>query len=385
MKYLPLLWAGLWRKPARTILTMASIAVAFLLFGLMQGVIAGFDTAVSKMSATRLRVMNRTNLFEVLPIAYEARIARVPGVRATAHMAALASTFRDPGNSIQAYGTDIDAYLDTIPEYKVPAESRAAMRSTRMGAVVGATVAKRNGWRVGDRITLHSTTWVTKDGSNDWPLEIVGLVNAGPDDDRMFANDLMVNYDYLDARRAIGEGTVHQFVVAVDAGADPSAVAKQIDELFANSSDETTTVNEQQWIASVAAEVGDLQRFVDWIIGAVLFTLLLLAGSVMSQSVRHRSTEFGVLKALGFRDDAVWALVVAEAAIISVVAAAIGLAIAAAVFPAVFHSIASVPMSLSLHVYVAGFAIASTLAFVSASLPALRARRLSVVSALSGR
>jgi len=385
LRYLPLLWAGLWRKPIRTILTMASIAVAFLLFGLMQGVISGFDSAVSKMSATRLRVMNRTNMFEVLPIAYEAQIARIPGVRSTAPMAALASTFRDAANAVQAYGTDIDAYLDTIPEYKVPTEARDAMRRIRSGAIVGAAIAERFGWNVGDRITLHSTTWVTKDGSNEWPLEVVGFSNAGPGDDRMFANDLMVNYDYLDGARAIGEGTVHQFVVALDDGADPSAVAKQIDELFANSSDETTTVNEQQWIASVAAEVGDLQRFVDWIIGAVLFTLLLLAGSVMSQSVRHRSTEFGVLKALGFADNAVWLLVVMEATVISVVAAAVGLAIAAAIFPPVFRSLATVPMPLSPRVYTAGLAIALMLALVSASTPALRARRLSVAAALSGR
>lgn len=138
MKYVPLLWAGIWRKPVRTTLTMASIAVAFLLFGLLQGVISGFDTAVAKMSATRLRVMNRTNMFEVLPIAYEAQIARVPGVRSTAHMAALASTFRYTGNGIQAYGTNIDGYLETIPEYKVPSDARDAMRRTRAGAIVGA-------------------------------------------------------------------------------------------------------------------------------------------------------------------------------------------------------------------------------------------------------
>jgi len=366
-------------------LTMASIAVAFLLFGLLQGVIAGFDSAVSKMSATRLRVMNRTNMFEVLPIAFQAQIARVPGVRSTAPMAALASTFQDAQNGVQAYGTDVDAYLDTIPEYKVPVEARDAMRRTRAGALVGAIIAERFGWKIGDRITLHSTTWATKEGSNDWPLEIVGLINAAPGDDRMFANDLMVNYDYLDAARAIGEGTVHQFVVALADGADPTAVAAQIDRLFANSSDETATVNEQQWIASVAAEVGDLQRFVDWIIGAVLFTLLLLAGSVMSQSVRHRSSEFGVLKALGFGDGGVWLLVVAEAAVVSVGAASIGLAIAAAIFPTVFRSIATLPMPLSPGVYLAGFGIAFALAVASASIPALAARRLSVVAALSGR
>ena len=386
MKYLPLLWAGLWRKPARTILTTLSIAAAFLLFGVLQGVVSGFDGVVAKMSDTRLRVMNRTNMFEVLPVAYETQIARVPGVRRVTRMAALSSIFQDSKNGVTAYATDVDAYLDIIPDYKVPADQREAMRHTRMGALVGATMANRFGWHIGDRITLHAALAAQRDGSLDWPLDVVGFVNAGPDDDKMFANDLIFNYDYLDSARATDVGMVAQFVVATDAAADSSKVAAAIDQLFANSSYETSSVKERDWIASVVREVGDLRRFVYSIVSAVLFTLLFVAGSTMSQSVRHRLGEFAVLKALGFSDTAVWLLVVAESTMLSFVAAAAGLTIALLLLPGIFRSLVGGPAPpLPWKLYLAGLAIALVLAVTSATLPALRARRVSVAAALSGR
>jgi putative ABC transport system permease protein len=385
VKYLPLLWAGLWRKPIRTTLTMLSIAAAFLLFGILQGVISSFDGVLSKMSDTRLRVMNQTNMFEVLPIAYEMQIAQVPGVRRVTHMAALSSIFQDAKNGVTAYATDVETYLDIIPDYKVPTDQRAAMRHTRMGALVGAVMAKRFDWRIGDRITLHSANIPQRDGTFDWPLEVVGFINAGPNDDKMFANDLIFNYDYFDSARASGAGMVAQFVVATNASADSSKVAAAIDRLFANSSYETSSVKERDWIASVIREVGDLQRFVNSIVGAVLFTLLFLAGSTMSQSVRHRLPEFAVLKALGFGDTAVWLLVIAESTVISFVAAAIGLTIAFLLLPGIFKSLVGPTPPLSWSFYFSGLAIALALAVTSATLPALRARRLSVAAALSAR
>ena len=143
-------------------------------------------------------------------------------------------------------------------------------------------------------------------------------------------------------------------------------------------------MNEKEYVVAQLRQVGDVQTFVNSIIGAVLFTLLFLAGNTMSQSVRDRIPEFGVLKTLGFGDTVVWALVVAEAAVLCLVAAALGLAIAAGVFPRVFASFGLGPIPLSFGVYAVGFAIALLLATLSATIPALRAKRLTIVEALSG-
>ena len=385
MKYLPLLWAGLWRKPIRTVLTVLSIAVAFLLFGVLNGVISGFDNALSTMSETRLRVMNRANILEMMPISYESQIARVEGVRNVSHLVILVAYYQDPKNGFSAAALAIEPFVAMFPEIKVPADQLDALRRTRTGALVGVDLAKRFNWHIGDRITLHSMNWIQEDGSPEWTFDIVGFCNAGPDDDHVFANELYFNYDYLDAARATGKGTVHQYAVSIDNASRASEIALAIDRLFANSSAETTTLNEREYVIAQIRQVGDVRMFVNSIIGAVLFTLLFLAGNTMSQSVRDRIPELGVLKTLGFSDTAVWLLVVAEASVLCLIAAAVGLAIAAAVFPSVFGALNfTSPMPLSPRVWATGFCIALLLAALSATIPASRARRLTIVEALSG-
>ena len=385
MKYLPLLWAGLWRKPVRTVLTVLSIAVAFLLFGTLHGVTTGFDVVLAKFSETRLCVMNRANLTELLPISYAARIARVPGVRAVAPIVIFVGYYQDPKNNINGNALDVDTYLGMVPAVAVSADQREAMRRTRTGVLVGAELAKRFNWKIGDRITLHSMLWNNKDGSPDWPLDVVGVHNGNPDDEPLYANYLFFNYDYLDSARANGAGTVHQFVVSIDDPARGNEIAIAIDRLFANSGAETTTLNERAWAASLIRDVGNVQVFVDAIIGAVLFTLLFLAGNTMSQSVRDRVAEFAVLKALGFSDTAVWVLVVVESIALTVTAAAIGLAVAGVTLPKVFQSSGMGPIPLPHIVYGVGFGVSVLLALISATIPASRARRLTISETLSGR
>ena len=385
MKYLPLLWAGLWRKPIRTVLTVLSIAVAFLLFGVLHGVMTGFTEVQSKMSETRLRVTNRANILEPMPIAYAARIAQLPGVRKVTYFAILGGYYQEPKNGFSTAAWDIDSFLDVFPQVKVPADQREAMLRTRSGALVGAELAEKYNWHIGDRVTLHSLLWTRKDGSADWPFDIVGLCNAGPDDDRAFATEMYFNYDYIDSARATGGGTVNQFVVSIDDPAHGNDIAVAIDRLFANSSSETTTMNEKAWVANSIRQVGNVEMFIESIIGAVLFTLLFLAGNTMSQSVRDRLPEWGVLKALGYTDGTVWLLVVLESAVLTLIAAAIGLAVAASIFPTVFKSLGTGPIALPWKVYAVGFGVALLLAFVSASIPASRARRLTVSEALAGR
>ncbi len=385
MKYFPLLWSGLWRKPIRTALTILSIAVAFLLFGVLQGVITGFEGARAKLSDTRLRVTNRASLIEGIPIAYKSQIERVPGVHAISYFTIFIGYYQDRKNGFSIAAVDADSWIDAIPNFHVPPDQREAMHTTRTGALVGVELMKRFDWHIGDRVSLHSMMWANKDGTTEWPVDIVGVVNAGPDDDPQFGTELYFNYDYLDTSRTAKEGTVSQFVVTPDKGADPNAIAIAIDRLFANSSAETTTLNEREWFAANARNIGDVQRFVNWIIGAVLFTLLFLAGNTMSQSVRDRLSELGVLKALGFGNNSVWLLIVAEATVLSFAAAALGLAIAAAVFPIIFKSLAGAPAAMPVRVYAIGSALALLLSVLSASIPALRAGRLTVVEALSGR
>ncbi len=386
MKYLPLLWAGLWRKPIRTVLTLLSITVAFMLFGVLNGVVAGFDYAASKMSDMRLRVINRANMLEAMPISYEARIARIPGVRIVSHLSIMVGYYQEPRNNVSAVGLALGPFAKMFTEMQVPAEQIEALHNTRDGAVVGGELAKRFNWKIGDRITLHSLNQVKADGSPEWTFQIVGLVNAGEHDEKVFANEMYFNYEYLDEARAAGKGTVHQYALTIDDASHASQISQAIDREFANSSAETSTMNEREYLVTQLRQIGNVRLFVYYIIGAVLFTLLFLAGNTMAQSVRDRVPELGVLKTLGFSDTTVWLLIVVESSVLCLIAAALGLTIAAVSFPVIFGSLQIIgPIPLPGIVWAAGFVIAVALAALSALFPALRARRLTIVEALAGR
>ena len=385
MKYLFLIRAGLWRKPMRTVLTGLGIVVAFLLFGIMHGVIAGFDTALDMMSETRLRVQSRASGLESMPSAHAGRIAQVEGVQRVALLSVIGGYFQEPKNGFSSAALDIEAFLEVLPEIKVLPEQVDAMMRTRKGAIVGATLAQKYGWSIGDQVPIKSFLWSNEDGTAGWTVEITAIANAGPDDEQLFANEMYLHWDYFDESRATGKGTAHQFIVAIDDPARAAPIAEAIDALFANSSDETNTVNEREYITSFVRQAGDVRSFVAYILAAVLFTLLFLTGTTMAQSMRDRVAEFGVLKSIGFTDTSVFVMVLAESLVLCLVAALLGLGIAATVFPSVYASIGFDGMSLPPSVFAVGLGIAAAMAIGVAFWPAWSAQRLSIAAATSGR
>ena len=385
MKYLPLIWAGLWRKPLRTVLTFLSIVTAFLLSGVLQGVIAGFDGALAKMSEARLRVVNRANLLDTLPVSYQARIERVPGVRRVAKTTFFVGYYQDPKNSFSGGAGDVDAFLDVFNEIKAPPEQVTAMRNNRTGAMIGVELSRKYGWKIGDRVTLHSLLWVKKDGMSDWTFDIVSISNAGPNDEKTFANEFYVNYPYVDEARATDRGTVNMFAVAVDDPKQNTRIGMDIDKLFANSANETITMNDKEYVNSQLRQAGNIRLFVYEIIGAVLFTLLFLTGNTMMQSVRDRTSELGVLKAIGFANRDVLLMVIAESILLFVAAAGIGLLVATLLVPGIFRGLQLFTPPPQFKVFAYGLLLAVVIACMVGALPAWRAQRLEIVTALARR
>lgn len=383
MKYLSLVWAGLWRKKMRTVLTALSIAVAFLLFGLLNGVTSTIDTAIDSMGEERLRSMSRVNLLEAIPLAHMAQIETVPGVENVSFYTIFFGYYQEPGNGIGVGAMDIERFLETYPEFLLPDEQREAVMRMRTGALVGRDLAEEQGWQIGDTVPIGSSRWTRKDGSSDWTFEIAGIYDI--DGDFGGSNEMYVHYDYFDEARANGNGTVHMYLVTVDDPSRSAEISERIDALFANSANETTTQSEKEWIRAQVNQIGDIELFVNYIIFAVLFTLLFLTGNTMMQSIRERIPELAVLKTYGFGDGAIVALVCTEALILCCFAAAVGLLIARTIMPSIFQAIGagSIPMPFS--VVATGLGIAALVALVSAATPAWRVQRISLVDALAGR
>jgi len=383
MKYFPLVWAGLWRKPVRLILTLLSVVVAFVLFGVLHGVTAAIDDIINQMSDTRLRIQSKVSLAEPLPLAYLARIESVKGVEGVGYYAWFGGYYQDLNNQISVGAVDVDRLHSMFPELELKDEYAAAMRKTRNGALVGRDLAATRGWKIGDRIPLKSSIFMRKDGAPEWDFEIVGIYGFG--DGKVPTNELWFNYAYFDEARTFGNGTVSLYFAKI---ADPKSsgpVSEAIDQLFANSTFETQTLNERDWLRGRIAQIGDMQFFVNAIVAAVLFTLLFLTGNTMMQSVRERIPELAVLKTYGFGNAAIMSLVFGEALLICVVAAGIGVGIAAALSPMIYRQIGAGGISFPLSVVGAGIAIAAAVAVVSSLPPARRVQTLNVVDALAGR
>ena len=381
MKFLPLLWAGLWRKRTRTIFTLLSIVVAFVLFGMLQGVNAAFSNALKAAAVDRLNVVSRISFTESLPISYQSQIEALPGVAGVAYETWFGTYYQDPKNFVFSFPVDAVRFFPMYPELRLPKDQLAAMVHTRTGAVVGYKLAEKYGWKVGDKVPLHSVIWTQASGGSDWVFDIVGIYDAPGNPN--FGQSFFFNYNYFDEARSFGKGTVGWYVVKVKDPTQAMQVAAAIDKRFANSPDETKTQTEKEFQQSFIKQQADISFIVTSILGAVFFTLLFLTGNTMMQSVRERIPELAVLKTLGFTDFAVVVLILAEALVLCLVAAVMGLAIAAYIFPALKNYIGVATMPVD--VVTLGIGVAVLLAVVTGLPPAWRTTRLNIVDALAGR
>jgi putative ABC transport system permease protein len=380
MKYLPLIWAALFRSRLRTLLTFLSVMVAFLLFGALHGVIGGLDVLINSMSDTRLRVLNRIGYTHWMPIAMRDQIARIPGVTAVAANGYFGGYYQDPKNQVGASAMDMAAFFKAYPELVLPADQRAAMLHTRTGALIGADLASRYGWKVGDHITVDTPIWIHPDGTHSWGFDIVGIFHYSQGD--IPTNEMWINYDYF-SEGGGAKDLASMFIVAINDAAGATRISQQIDAFFRSSAAPTLTQTEKEWAQANIRRAGNIRFIINAIIGAVLFTLLALTANTMMQSVRVRTSELAVLKTVGYSNGIVATLVVLEALVLCVSAALCGLALAALAFPALMQGVGLAPIPMPVTVIGAGVAIAVCLALVSAVPPLWRALRLDVATALA--
>ena len=383
MKYLHLVWAGVWRRPGRATLTLLSIVNAFLLFGLLQGFVSGIGSTVADTHADVLVSASRISQLEPLPIAQLAQIRTVPGVRSAAPIVIFHGSFRSSAAvNMRGFAVDPDSFAATNTDEAIPKADIEALKRTKSGVIVPASLAALYALKVGDRMPLKSLLWTNHDGTNVWPLDVVAIYKSNPRD-LFFGAAILTNFDYVDQGRTQSKGTSSVYLIRLTDPSQASAVANRIDALFANSPDETKTESERQLAADSVKQIGDIGFVVRAIVGAVFFALLFSVGAVMIQSGRERTGEFAVLKTLGFSDRAVLTLILAETLAFCLAAAALGLAISTLLYPVVikavqFNLTAGPIMGL-------GLVVAALLALAAGAIPAWRASRLSIVDALAGR
>ena len=382
MKFLPLVFAGLWRRPARSILTGTCIVIAFLLLGLLEGVNAGFAKAIADAHRDFLVTNTRVRGGAQMPISAMAKIQSIPGVKEVAQRAYFMASYRDaaPDKMIAALATEPEVFFRVRPQFAVAKQYLEALRVTRIGMLVTPALLQQLECKVGDTITLRTQTLKT-DGTRNWVFNIVGTFDTVKNPSGAYFG--IINYSYFDEYRVENRGTAEIFYVHI---ADPTkavATAAAIDRIFANSPHETRTRSDQERAESQAKQMGDVAFFTNAIMGAVLFTLAFLTGNTLRQSLHERIPEFAVLKALGYSDGRILSLAYAEALLLCLPAAALGLALAYLVAPLAKDDIGAVVVSPA--VALTGLLCAGLLALIGVALPALSLSRIPIAASLSKR
>jgi putative ABC transport system permease protein len=383
VKYLPLIWSGIWRRRGRAVLMLLQIVSAFTLFGVLQGLDSGIKQAIASTHSDRLYIASSVSVGDSLPISLLARIRSTPGVRDVSPRAVLGGTYMRPDQGVPVLGADAEAFFRIYDELSVtPSDAVQRLKSTRTGAIVGADLAKRYGWKSGDRFVLQ-TAVVKRDGSRDWPFDVVGVYSSPQDSTGSPATAVVANFDYLNEARAVEADRVGMFVATVRDAKEATAVSLAIDNAFANSEHETRTQSEGDLVAAQLQQTLDLDFIVRGIVGAVFFALLLATGALMMQSLRERTSELAVLKTVGYSDRRILLLILTESVTFCVLAAALGLALGAGLL-ALARSLVGIA-HIPLIVIAAGLGFSLLLALIAGAAPALRGARLQVADALAGR
>lgn len=379
-KYLPLLWANLRRRPLRMGLTLASIIVAFLLFGLMQTLRIALTGSPELAGVDRLVTMHKVSLIQSMPHAYLNRIRGVRGVKAAMPLAWFGGIYQDDRNQIAAMAVEAESFFQVYPDYRLAPEQKACWLGDRTGAIVGSGVAKAHGWKIGDNVPLRSNIWTRADGTSGWPVKICGIYQADNGDNQ----SVYLHYEYLNESRTLDRDRIGWVSVRVDDPQRSAELAHTIDALFANSATETKTATERAFMQGFANQMGNIGALLTAVAAAVFFTMLLVTANTMAQSIRERINEIAVMKTLGFSNASVTTLVFAEALLLTALGGAIGLGLAALVSKGIGTALQQFFPTLGMppSAFVIGAALIAVLGSIAAAMPSVQAGRMKIVDAL---
>jgi putative ABC transport system permease protein len=380
MKYLFLLWANLGRKRIRTALTLASVVIAFLLFGLLQTMNAALTGGAELAGVDRLLTLHKVSLIQSLPSSYLNRIRGVEGVKVAMSQDWFGGLYQDDRNQLAVFAVEPELFFDVYPEYSLPEQQKADWIADRTGLIAGAAIAERFGWKVGDKISLRSNIYQNTNGTTAWDFNVSGIFTATNGD----LNSIYFHYKYFNESRTFGKDQIGYVVMRIDDPDRAAEIAARIDALFANSSAETKTSTEKAFVQSFANQLGNIGALVTWVATAVFFTMLLVTANTMGQSIRERINEIGVMKTLGFSNASVTTLVLGESLLITAMGGLAGLALASVVAKGLATAVQQFFPTLGMppQTWAIGAALIVALGVLAALLPCAQAFRLKIVDAL---
>jgi putative ABC transport system permease protein len=367
------------RNKKRSLLTMVSISFSLLLLTLMICIWRSFYIdQVAPEAARRLITRDRVSLAFFLPAYYRDKIRSVQGVTAVVPMTWLGGRYIDdrPEHFFAQFGTDPDEYLKVASDKIVPPDQVKAWQQDRAGALVDVTLADKYGWKIGDRIHLQANIFPV-----NLDLTIRGIYHRDPPH-----NALIFNSKYLEESWPWFKGKADWYVAQVDSADHVAQASRQIDDMFRNSPLQTKTESEKAFQLGFVASLGNVKAFILSICGAVVFAIMLVSANTMAMSVRSRTREVAMLKALGFTRQRVLSIFVSESVALAFSGGALGIFVAKFVIAGLTHRFIGlgIPLDMKVNAITAAMAmtVAVVLGLVSGFLPAYKASRMNIVEGL---
>jgi putative ABC transport system permease protein len=382
LKYLPLVYHNVMRNKIRSLFTGASIAASLFLVVTLYSLLSSGEEIANKTEVHhRVAVLNEAGLAGRVPIVYVSRIRKVPGVVVATPFSWFGGNYRDERANFAQFGVDPQAIFSVYEEYEIPPDELKAWQDDRTGCVVGSQLADHYGWKVGDKIPLQGSIYPVS-------LELtVRGIYSGP----VTANKdwLLFNFDYLDEalKGKFEERSGNAGIVMLRAESKEKAdsAMQQIEEAFASSDAPVKPMTEKAFGQSFAEMVGNVQGFIRYTSLAVVAALLCVAGNTMAMSLRERTREIALLKAIGFSRGTVLGMFLSESIVIGLLGGVAGALGAKLLFDAIDISkfqpqlaMFYVPWSTALW----GLGLSAFVGLFSGIIPAWRAANLSVVEGL---
>jgi putative ABC transport system permease protein len=375
---------NLFRRKLRAALMIVSILIAFMIFGVLAGFHRAFTAGEDRAAADRLITVNKINFTQPLPIAYFNRVRAVDGVRQITHANWFGGYYQDPKNFLMTLAVEPATYFDVYrSEFDIPPEQLQAFIRDRSSAVIGESLARKWGWKVGDRVPVASNIFSQRsNGGHTWDFTIAGIVKGKTE--QAGTDFLLFQYAYFDETRSFGKDTIGWLILQTNSPENNDRVAKTIDAMFANSTAETSTDTEKAFGKAFAAQFGNIALIVFLVVGAAFVTILMIVGNTMALSIRERTREIGVLKTLGFSGPRILRMVLGESVLLALLGGLPGLAIAALITIALRASLANIApaFAVSPDIALQGIALMIALGLFTGVIPALNAMRLKIATAL---
>ncbi len=369
------------RNRVRTVLTSIGVAVTIIAFLFLRTFIAAWYAGAESAGADRMVVRNKTAIIFPLPLAYASKVKNVPGVSALSYMVWFGGYYKDPKQFFAKFAME-DHALELYPEVLVPPAQMEAFKQDKQGAVIGVRLAEKYGWKIGDRVTLTGDIY-----PGEWSFNVRALYTATSktfDQQTMYFHWTYLNDALVEEKR----DQVGILIFKVGAATDSAQVARSVDQLFANSSAETRTESEKAFQNEFLSMSSQLLGAISVISMVVLVILVLILANTLSMATRERTTEYAVMRALGFQPAHVVRLVLGEGFVISLVGVALGVGLAAPVlrfFADLFQrELGPFLGAFEIDPKLVALAVAIALAcgMFSAALPAWRAGKLKIVDSL---